>query len=91
MSRNTEKEEPPGEDVKSAVFPPLVAALTLGLAPFFPEPHIWGKIKWVAGGAVGMKPLDWFDLVLHGAPWIWLGATLVRMLLVGKGASAPKA
>lgn len=50
----------------------LVAALTLGLAPFVPEPHLLGKLRWVAGGAVGMKPLDWFDLALHGAPWLWL-------------------
>ncbi|EKE71827.1 hypothetical protein [Celeribacter baekdonensis] len=23
----------------------VIAALTLGLAPFFPEPHVWEKIK----------------------------------------------
>lgn len=51
---------------------PLLAALTLGLAPFFPEPHVLGKLRWVAGGAVGMGAVDWFDLVLHGAPWVWL-------------------
>ena len=45
---------------------------TLGLAPFFPEPHIWGKVRWVAGGAVGMQPMDYFDLVLHGSPWLAL-------------------
>lgn len=56
---------------------PLGAALTLGLAPFFPEPHLLGKIRWVAGGAVGMGPMDWFDLVLHGAPWVWLVVALV--------------
>jgi hypothetical protein len=50
----------------------LLASCTLGLAPFFPEPHIWGKLKWIAGGAVGMKPLDWFDTLLHGLPWILL-------------------
>ncbi len=51
---------------------PLLASLSLGLAPFFPEPHLVGKLRWVAGGAVGMAPMDWFDLVLHGAPWVWL-------------------
>lgn len=50
----------------------LFASLTLGLAPFFPEPHVWGKLLWVAGGAVGMAPLDWFDLVMHGTPWVLL-------------------
>ena len=51
---------------------PALAVLTLGLAPYFPEPHLVGKLRWVAGGAVGMRPMDWFDLVLHGAPWLWL-------------------
>ncbi len=62
----------------------VVLCLTLGLAPFFPEPHIWGKLRWVAGGAVGMQPMDYFDLVLHGAPWlalIWIGS---KRLLGGK-------
>jgi len=49
----------------------LVASLTLGLAPFNP-PHIWGKLKWVAGGAVGMGMEDWGDLALHGIPWLLL-------------------
>ena len=48
----------------------LLLCFILGLAPFFPEPHIWGKIRWVAGGAVGMGPMDWADLLWHGAPWI---------------------
>lgn len=47
----------------------LLASLTLGLAPFSPEPHVWGKIKWVLGGANGMQAMDWFDLLLHGLPW----------------------
>lgn len=51
-------------------------SMTLGLAPFFPEPHVWGKIKWVMGGAVGMQPMDWFDLLLHGTPWLVLMAAL---------------
>lgn len=51
---------------------PLAAALTLGLAPFLPEPHLVGKIRWVLGGGVGMGAMDVFDLLLHGAPWAWL-------------------
>jgi len=50
----------------------------LGLAPFFPEPHIVGKIKWIAGGAVGMKLIDWFDTVLHGFPFL----LLIRVLFL---------
>lgn len=50
----------------------LIASLSLGLAPFKPEPHIWGKIKWIAGGANGMTWLAWFDTFLHGLPWLLL-------------------
>lgn len=57
---------------------PLLASLTLGLAPFAPEPHIWGKLKWLLGGAVGMQPMDYFDLIMHGFPWVWLIITLVQ-------------
>ena len=62
------------------IAPPLIASLALGLAPFSPEPHLVGKIRWVAGGAVGMAPMDWFDLVMHGAPVVWLAWTLVQHL-----------
>jgi hypothetical protein len=50
----------------------IFGCLTLGLAPFFPEPHIWGKLRWIAGGAVGMQPIDWFDTLFHGLPWMLL-------------------
>lgn len=50
----------------------IVACLTLGLAPFAPEPHVVGKVRWVLGGAQGMGAMDWFDLVMHGAPWVVL-------------------
>jgi hypothetical protein len=58
----------------------VLACLTVGLAPFFPEPHIWGKLKWLAGGAVGMQAMDWFDVLLHGLPWILLLIFLLRKL-----------
>jgi hypothetical protein len=50
----------------------LITCIFLGLAPFVPEPHILGKLRWVAGGAIGMQPMDWFDLAFHGLPWILL-------------------
>jgi hypothetical protein len=59
----------------------VLACATLGLAPFLPEPHIWGKLKWLAGGAVGMQPMDWFDVFLHGTPWILLLIYLIRKLV----------
>ena len=50
----------------------ILLCLTLGLAPFFPEPHIVGKLKWIIGGANGMQAMDWFDVLLHGFPFILL-------------------
>jgi hypothetical protein len=58
----------------------ILVALTLGLAPFFPEPHIWEKLKMLAGGTL-VRPLDIFDLALHGLPWLVLMAKLARMAL----------
>jgi hypothetical protein len=66
-------------DYKKLRFP-LMLSLTLGLAPWFPEPHIWGKIKWLAGGAEGMQGADYFDILLHGAPWVYLIVTVIIML-----------
>lgn len=67
---------------------PLIASLSLGLAPFLPEPHIVGKLRWVAGGAVGMKLIDWLDLFLHGAPWVWLIVSLAQVALTRRAARA---
>lgn len=60
----------------------LMASLTLGLAPFVPEPHIIGKLRWIVGGAVGMSAMDWFDVLLHGTPWLLLILSLVAGLMV---------
>ena len=50
----------------------IIACLTLGLAPFTPAPHLVEKIRWLATGAEVMRPIDWFDLALHGTPWVAL-------------------
>lgn len=60
--------------------------LTLGLAPFLPEPHILGKLKWLFGGAVGMQFMDWFDVVLHGFPFVLLLRLIVLKLKTKNGA-----
>jgi hypothetical protein len=56
----------------------LILCITLGLAPFVPEPHLWGKIKWVMGGAIGMTMMDWFDLLFHGFPYL----LLIRLVIL---------
>jgi len=49
----------------------VVAALTLGLAPFSPEPHLLEKLAMLVNGEL-RRPLDGFDLLLHGTPWLLL-------------------
>ena len=55
----------------------------LGLAPFAPEPHVWEKLKMLADGNL-RKPIDIFDLFLHGTPWVLLGLKLIRLQTVSK-------
>ena len=57
----------------------LVAlALTLGLAPFVPEPHLVEKLRMLRQGTL-TKPLDIFDLLMHATPWALLILKLVAM------------
>ena len=62
----------------------VLIALTLGLAPFLPEPHVWQKLKMLAAGTLS-KPIDIFDLILHGTPWALLMLKLYRVAIVGVG------
>ncbi len=55
----------------------VLVALLLGLAPFQPEPHVWEKLKMLLNGTLS-RPLDIFDLLLHGAPFVVLILKLVR-------------
>lgn len=48
----------------------ILACLTVGLAPFVP-PHIVEKLQMLVKGKL-VRPIDWFDLVLHGTPWVLL-------------------
>lgn len=68
----------------STLYLPILLCLTLGLAPFTPEPHLFGKVRWVLGGAEGMQMMDYFDLVLHGFPWVFL---IVRVFGLWKRAN----
>ena len=56
----------------------IMVALLLGLAPFVPEPHVQEKLRMLMAGELS-KPIDIFDLVMHGAPWVLVLAKLARM------------
>lgn len=53
----------------------IIICLTLGLAPFTP-PHIYEKISMLINGTL-KRPIDWFDLFLHGVPWLILIAKII--------------
>ena len=56
----------------------ILACLTLGLAPFNP-PHIWEKLQMLFRGQL-VRPVDWFDFLMHGTPW----ALLILKALAGR-------
>ena len=60
----------------------IVLCLTLGLAPFVPQPHVVEKLRMLFSGTL-VRPIDMFDLAMHGAPWVALG---VKVLLDVRGA-----
>jgi hypothetical protein len=57
----------------------VVACATLGLAPFNP-PHIVEKLGMLSRGELA-RAIDWFDLALHGAPWLLLILKAASVLL----------
>lgn len=61
------------------VLPLAVLTVMLGLAPFFPEPHLWQKLKMLVAGDL-VKPIDIFDLFMHATPGLLL---IVRLTLGG--------
>ena len=51
----------------------VVACATIGLAPLFPEPHVWEKLRMLVQGNLTVA-IDWFDLLMHGTPLGFGGA-----------------
>jgi len=44
---------------------PIIGTLTLGFAPFFPQPHLFEKIQMLTNGELSLG-IDIFDLFFHG-------------------------
>ena len=73
------------ETIRNLPWPMVVLfCLTLGLAPFAPQPHIVEKLQMLRAGTL-VKPLDIFDLFFHGIPWF------ILFLKVGLLMSTPRA
>lgn len=66
----------------------ILGSLTLGLAPFTPQPHLLEKLALLFAGEL-VRWIDVFDLFMHAA----FPALLIAKLLVGlatrNGAKAP--
>ena len=54
----------------------LPLAAVMALAPFGPEPHLWQKLNMLAAGTL-VRPIDIFDLFLHGAPLLLVALKLL--------------
>jgi hypothetical protein len=53
----------------------LPLAVVMALMPFVPEPHLWEKLTMLASGTL-VRPIDIFDLFLHGTPLLLLALKL---------------
>lgn len=60
----------------------LLFAVVLGLAPFFPEPHLGEKLRMLVHGQL-KKPIDIFDLFWHTWPIVLVILKLIRMRQTG--------
>ena len=57
----------------------VLVCATLGLAPFVPLPHVLEKLGMLVRGQL-VRPIDWFDLLMHGSPWaVLIGKALVTL------------
>lgn len=62
----------------------IVGSLTLGLAPFQPEPHLIEKLTMLAEGRLH-RPVDVFDLCMHGAfPLLLIVKSIVAVMRTKK-------
>lgn len=66
----------------------LPLALWLAVAPVVPEPHLLEKLRMLAQGSL-RRPIDIFDLLLHGVPLVLLAVRLVRWLRQRRRATPP--
>ena len=56
---------------QTPTIPLAIVAIMLALAPFRPEPHLIEKLRMLSQGTL-TRPVDIFDLLLHGTPLVLL-------------------
>lgn len=60
--------------------PLVILALTLGLAPFTPMPHLLEKLLMLLHGSL-TRPIDQLDLLMHASPFILLIVRVAARML----------
>ena len=60
----------------------LIVGVLLGLAPLQPEPHLVEKLRMLSEGVLS-KPIDIFDLFMHGLAPLLLIAKVIRIVQLG--------
>jgi len=60
----------------------VVLSLTLGLAPFTPQPHLFEKLQMLFASTL-TKPVDIFDLIMHGTPVVLLVLKVFHLVING--------
>ncbi|VAW60987.1 hypothetical protein MNBD_GAMMA10-492 [hydrothermal vent metagenome] len=68
------------------LLPIAVVAFFLAMAPFAPEPHLWQKLKMLFDGSLS-KPVDIFDLFMHGTPLVLL---IIKLLFLASDKKKPE-
>lgn len=56
----------------------FIVAVLFALMPFRPEPHLFEKLRMLSEGAL-TRPIDIFDLLMHGLPIVLLAIRLIRI------------
>ena len=56
----------------------IIIAATLGLSPFYPEPHIIEKLRMLATGTL-TRPIDILDLFWHAWPFALIVVKVARL------------
>ena len=69
---------------KIPIIPLVMMSIVLGIAPFNGEPHLLEKLSMLGEGTL-TKPLDIFDLFLHGTPSALL---IIRLYLLATASRA---
>ena len=64
----------------------LIFAILFALTPFVPEPHLLEKLRMLSNGTLS-KPIDIFDLFMHGTPLLLL---LIKLYFIATDKMANK-